>query len=162
MKKIFICIIALLPVLAFAQDTSIPAPFTITGKIGNLGSPARAFLFYQLGANKIIDSSLIVQGSFKFNGNVMDPGQAYLVIDHAGGGSNKLDSKTADALPFFIEKGTTTITSATDSATNAQITGSEVNDFSAYHHKSTSHAGGGSCGTRCAEKYRCLPKCPKR
>jgi peroxiredoxin len=128
MKKIFICIIALLPALAFAQDASVPAPFTITGKIGNLGSPARAFLFYQLGANKIIDSSLIVQGSFKFNGNVMDPGQAYLVIDHAGGGSNKLDSKTADALPFFIEKGTTTITSATDSATNAQITGSEVND----------------------------------
>ena len=128
MRKIFICILALLPVLAFAQTTSIPVPFIINAKIGHLNTPARAYLFYQLGANKIVDSAQITQGSFTFNGNTMDPGQAYLVIDHTGGGSNKLDQKTADALPFFIEKGTLTITSATDSVNKAQVTGSAVND----------------------------------
>jgi len=127
MKKIFIFIIALLPAIAFAQDSSIPAPFIINAKIGSLGSPARAYLFYQLGANKIIDSSLIVQGAFKFNGNVIDPGEAYLVIDHTGGGSSKLDPKSADALSFFIEKGAINVASATDSVTKAQITGSPVN-----------------------------------
>jgi peroxiredoxin len=127
MKKIFVYIITLLPLMAFAQGGPIPAPFIINAKIGHLNGPARAYLFYQLGANKIVDSALIVQGSFSFNGNVMDPGQAYLVIDHTGGGESKLDTKTADALSFFIEKGTLTVTSATDSVAQAQITGSQVN-----------------------------------
>lgn len=127
MKKIFIYVLTFLPLMAFAQGGSLPAPFIINAKIGKLNGPARAYLFYQLGANKIVDSALIVQGSFSFNGNVMDPGQAYLVIDHTGGGESKLDTKTADALSFFIEKGTLTVTSATDSVAQAQITGSQVN-----------------------------------
>jgi len=120
--------LALLPALAFAQDSSVPSPFIINGKVGNLNSPARAYIFYQLGANKVMDSVEIVQGSFKFNGNVMDPGQAYIVIDHTGGGSSKLDNRTADALPFFIEKGTFSINGASDSVAKAQVTGSAVND----------------------------------
>jgi peroxiredoxin len=127
MKKILVYIITLLPLTAFAQGSYVPSPFIINAKVGHLNGPARAYLFYQLGANKIVDSALIVQGSFTFNGNVMDPGQAYLVIDHTGGGESKLDTKTADALSFFIEKGTLTITSATDSVAHAQVTGSEVN-----------------------------------
>jgi len=129
MKKIFVFIIALLPSLAFAQSTlPTPGPFTIQGKVGNLGSPARAYLFYQLGANKVVDSALITQGAFTFTGTAMDPGQAFLVIDHAGLGSSKLDNAKGDILSFFVEKGNMTVTSATDSIAKAKIAGSPVND----------------------------------
>ena len=125
MKKIFFYIIALLPSLAFAQTTST---FTIQGKVGSLNSPVRAYLFYQLGANKIIDSADIIQGSFKFTGSVMDPSQALLVIDHKGLGSAFLDEKSLDGLSLYLEKGTFAVVSTTDSIAKAQITGSTVND----------------------------------
>ncbi|SDS03436.1 Peroxiredoxin [Mucilaginibacter mallensis] len=129
MKKIFVFIIALLPSLAFAQTTSpTVSTFTIQGKVGSLNAPVRAYLFYQLGANKIIDSSEIVQGSFKFSGQVMDPSQALLVIDHKGLGSAYLDEKSLDGLSFYVEKGTMAVVSTTDSIGKAQITGSAVND----------------------------------
>jgi peroxiredoxin len=129
MKKIFLYLIALVPSLAFSQTPAeIPGTFIIQGKVGNLNAPARAYLFYQFGANKVMDSAEIVQGSFSLKGNVMDPGQAVLIIDHKGGGSATLDEKTADGLSFFIEKGAIAITSTTDSVAKAQITGSAVND----------------------------------
>jgi peroxiredoxin len=125
MKKILFYIIALLPSLAFAQTASI---FTIQGKVGSLNSPVRAYLFYQLGGNKIIDSADIIQGSFKFTGSVMDPSQALLVVDHKGLGSAFLDEKSLDGLSLYLEKGTFTVVSTTDSIAKAQITGSTVND----------------------------------
>jgi len=135
MKKIFVYAIALLPSLAFAQaptTTAAPVPtpanFTVQGKIGTLNAPAQAFLFYQLGANKIVDSAQIVQGSFRFSGDVMDPSQAFLIIDHLGLGSSKLDNNSADVLRFFVEKGDMTVTSSTDSVAKAKVTGSAVND----------------------------------
>jgi peroxiredoxin len=125
MKKILFYIIALLPSLAFAQTAST---FTIQGKVGSLNSPVRAYLFYQLGGNKIIDSADIIQGSFKFTGSVMDPSQALLVVDHKGLGSAFLDEKSLDGLSLYLEKGTFTVVSTTDSIAKAQITGSTVND----------------------------------
>jgi peroxiredoxin len=125
MKKILFYIIAFLPSLAFAQTAST---FTIQGKVGSLNSPVRAYLFYQLGGNKIIDSADIIQGSFKFTGSVMDPSQALLVVDHKGLGSAFLDEKSLDGLSLYLEKGTFAVVSNTDSIAKAQITGSPVND----------------------------------
>jgi peroxiredoxin len=125
MKKIFVYIGLLLPSLAFAQST--PGTFNIQGKLGSLNPPARAYLFYQLGANKIVDSAAIIEGSFAFKGEVMDPGQAFLIIDHSGTGSGKFDN-TSDVLSFYVEKATINVTSSTDSVAKAQITGSPVND----------------------------------
>src|ERR1700756_6579 len=116
MKKIFVFLMALLPVMAFAQTpTETPGNFLIQAKVGNLNSPARAYLFYQVGANKVVDSSLIVNGAFSFHGDVLDPNRATMVIDHAGKGVAALDPKTADALTFILSKENITITSATDS-----------------------------------------------
>jgi len=121
--------LALLPAMAFAQTPAeTPGTFDIQGKVGNLNSPIRAYLFYQLGANKVIDSSEIVQGSFSFRGQCMDPSQAFMIIDHKAVGSSRLDNTATDVLTFFVEKGTTTITSVTDSISKAQISGSPVND----------------------------------
>jgi peroxiredoxin len=121
MKKIFCCIIALFPLLASAQDV-----FTVKGQIGKLNAPAKAYLLYQLGANRVLDSAYIVNGSFAITGNVLSPVGAILVIDREGLGITRLD-KSADNLSFYLEKGEISLNSA-DSISKAQITGSAIND----------------------------------
>ena len=83
MKKIFFYIIALLPVVAFAQQEQQQQTFVIKSKIGHLNTPARAYLIYSLGANRVVDSTFINNGSFDFSGQIDNPGGALLVIDKA-------------------------------------------------------------------------------
>lgn len=123
MKKIFVYIVAFFPLLAIAQQ---PAQFEIKGKAGKKTAPARAFLVYQLGANRVIDSAQITNGEFSFKGDVLNPTPALLIIDPLGSGLDKLDA-SADNLSFYVDKGTITI-STTDSISRAQITGSPIND----------------------------------
>jgi peroxiredoxin len=132
MKKIFLFITALLPALAFAQNPAAtavetPQPFTLQTKVGELNLPAKAFLVYRLGANNVIDSTVIVNGNFDFTGTIINPTNAILLIDHKGVGFSNLD-KTTDALSFYIEKGTISIATSTDSVSKAVITGSPIND----------------------------------
>lgn len=121
MKKLFFCLVALIPLLANAQDT-----FTLKGQIGKLNAPAKAYLLYQLGANRVLDSAVIVNGQFSISGNVLNPVGAILVIDRGGVGITKLD-KTADNTTIYLEKGDITL-NTTDSVSKAQITGSPLND----------------------------------
>ena len=123
MKKIFLFILTLLPVLAMAQTTN---NFTIKGKLGNLNAPARAYLLYKQGTNRVVDSAIITNGSFEIKGNVIEPANAALVIDHAGNGIDQLDS-TVDVLTLYIDKGEMTVTGP-DSVAKAKITGSKIND----------------------------------
>jgi len=109
--------------MAFAQE---PLSFEIKSKVGNLNAPSRAYLIYQLGANRVIDSTFITNGSFNFKGQIISPTAAVLVIDRFGFGLNTLDS-TSDNLSFYIDKGEFEITSK-DSLCKAQITGSKIND----------------------------------
>ncbi|WP_183565369.1 TlpA disulfide reductase family protein [Mucilaginibacter sp. SP1R1] len=133
MKKIFFYIAAMLPAMAFAQTSDT---FTINGKLGTTGAPAKVYLIYQLGANNVIDSSNVVNGVFNFKGSVLNPVNATLAVDYKGIGLNKYiqlnypdggPSKTADDLNLFIEKGTLGVTSK-DSISKAQISGSVLND----------------------------------
>src|ERR1035438_2648180 len=123
MKKILLYIIALLPLMAFAQE---PQQFLIKAKVGNLNAPARAYLIYQLGANRVIDSALITNGSFIFKGQIINPSAAVLVIDRNGAGLNSLDT-SADNLNFYVDKGEFEINSK-DSIAKAVIKGSKIND----------------------------------
>jgi peroxiredoxin len=123
MKKIIFYIIGFLPLLAVAQT---PETFVIKSKVGNLNAPAKAYLIYQLGANRVVDSAQITNGNFDFSGQVMSPTSAFLVVDHKGIGFTKLDS-TADVLSFYIDKGEFAVSSP-DRVSNAQITGSKIND----------------------------------
>jgi thiol-disulfide isomerase/thioredoxin len=123
-----------LPLAAFAQappavtSADEPQPFVLRGKIGNLNAPARAYLAYQVGANKYVDSSQIINGDFMFKGDILNPTNASLLIDHIGVGLGRVDS-TADVLNFYIEKGDFSV-AATDSISKGQITGSKINDDS--------------------------------
>lgn len=136
MKKLLFYIFFLLPLATFAQTTDT---FIINGKLGNVTTPAKAHLFYQLGANKVTDSADVVNGAFTFKGEIINPVNATIVINYKGlpldkfletaykyADNGALISKTADDLDFFLEKGTITITSK-DSIDNAQITGSQLN-----------------------------------
>ena len=125
MKKILLYITLLLPVAAFAQE---PETFVLKGKIGALNAPAKAYLAYQVGATKVIDSAVITNGSFSFTGKILNPTNASLLLDHKGTGLIKTDS-TADVLNFYVEKGELSVTSP-DSAYKAVITGSKINDDS--------------------------------
>jgi peroxiredoxin len=125
MKKLLFIIAALLPSLVFAQTGT--ETFTVNGKIGNLNTPAKVYLLHQIGANRIADSAMIVNGSFTITGAVLDPANAFLVLAHHGEGLDKLD-KLTDVSGFFLDKGTMQISSDKDSIYNAKITGSPIND----------------------------------
>src|SRR4051812_11066710 len=99
MKKLFFYILAFLPLLASAQDD-----FVVSAHVGNLNTPAKAYLLYQVGANRVLDSAAIINGTFVIKGNILNPVGAILVIDRAGMGINKLD-RSADNLSFYLEKG---------------------------------------------------------
>ena len=123
MKRIFLFMIALLPLMAFAQE---PQSFLIKAKVGTFNAPAKAYLIYQLGANRVIDTANVTNGSFQFEGKVLNPGASLILMDPNGDGLDRLDS-TADNLSFYIDKGEFAI-NAKDSVAKAQITGSKIND----------------------------------
>jgi thiol-disulfide isomerase/thioredoxin len=127
MKKLFFLLTALSPIFATAQ---IGGTFTIKGKAGSLNAPAQVYLLYQLGANKVADSSAVVNGDFSFTGNTLNPVNAFLVMDHKGVGMAKLEEAKADVFTFFLDKGEATITTA-DSISKAKITGSLINEENA-------------------------------
>jgi peroxiredoxin len=125
MKRLFFLITALLPTLAFAQTAT--KNFTINGKAGIVTTPAWAYLFYQVGANKVVDSALVINGNFIITGNIPVPSNALLVIDHKGTGIAKLGN-TPDLLNLWLDKGTTNVTTDKDLIKDAAITGSVIND----------------------------------
>ncbi|RFZ83217.1 AhpC/TSA family protein [Mucilaginibacter terrenus] len=134
MKNFFLGLIALLPAVAFAQNSQ---PFTVKGKVGNINAPAMAYLAYRLGANTVTDSVVLKNGEFVFTGEVMNPVNATLMLDYKGLGFQKYVQQNfpqggmpiagADYLPFYVEKGIINLV-ATDSLKNAKITGSKLND----------------------------------
>jgi peroxiredoxin len=125
MKKTYILLLSVLvPVALWAQDQA----YTITGKIGNLNSPATIYLAYKKDGKNMVDSTSVANGVFTLKGMVQDPIYATLVVDHAGVGFRSLQ-RGADMMKFYVEKGNITITSP-DSACRANIEGSRLNkDF---------------------------------
>jgi peroxiredoxin len=130
MKKLILSIVALLPAMAFAQAPADNA-FTVKGKIGKVTTPAWVYLLYRAGANKVVDSVSIVDGSFSISGSIPSPSNSLIIIDHKGIGLTKLGN-SADALEFMLDKGTTNINAEKDSIKYAAITGSEINDEDKY------------------------------
>ncbi len=129
-NKLIYGLLALLPFGAAAQTGG---SFTIKGKVGNLNPPARAYLFYQLGADKVLDSATITNGNFEITGNIFNPVNAGIVIDHKGVGMANLATQSSataqpDALSLYLDKGAIQVTSVTDSVKKAEITGSLIND----------------------------------
>lgn len=125
MKKLLLLFMAFCPLLASAQTDSV----TIMGQIGTVSTPAKAYLAYQLGANRVLDSAFVTNGLFSFKESILVPVSAKLLLDHNGLGPNPPTGDKYDLLTLYLEKGRITIT-GTDSIATAKISGSPINaDF---------------------------------
>ncbi|MFC3559235.1 redoxin domain-containing protein [Pedobacter jamesrossensis] len=129
MKRSKLILLAiLLPFISFAQV----ANFSLTGKIGNLNKPAMAYIDYMDNGVSHEDSVALVNGSFKFMGNVSGYAYARMALDHTGEGKGKA-VYTGDVIYFYFGKEQVTITSK-DSLENAVFSGSKVyQEYDAYN-----------------------------
>jgi len=120
MKKLLLIALVLAPAALQAQ-----VKFTLKGKVGADSAPAKAFLLYRNGDKTVTDSTNINNGTFEFNGTIVQPTMARLIIDHKGIGLAKTTS-SADMNIMYLDAGITTIMSK-DSLKRAEIPGSKIN-----------------------------------
>ncbi|TWV95143.1 TlpA disulfide reductase family protein [Chitinophaga pinensis] len=126
MKKTFLLFAALIPMLAKSQSKNT---FTITGKIGNLNAPARVYLDWTdvlNGSGGKEDSADVVNGTFKFTGEMNGIATCRMALAHNGDGKMKA-VYTGDVIYFNFGTENFTITSK-DSLANAVFKGSKVHD----------------------------------
>jgi len=120
--KLLLFLAVLAPVWGIAQET-----FHLQCKVGNLNSPAKAYLMYRENGKQVFDSAQISNGAFEFKGKVIVPTEAYIRINHDGVPDNPVIKPKYDVIAFFVENKTITIT-GTDSIAKATVTGSKLND----------------------------------
>jgi peroxiredoxin len=120
----------LLPFAASAQKTN----FSITGHIGKLDKPAKAYIDYMDNGSSHEDSSVVINGTFKFVGNVSGITTSRMAFDHTGQGKqHAIYAPNADVVYIYFGKENMVYTSA-DSLVNSKVTGSKVYDeFQAYN-----------------------------
>lgn len=125
MKKFIVFALAAIPSAIMAQED-----FTISGKAGDLNSPAKAFISYRNESGLVLDSADVKNGSFVFNGSVNQPTRGMLFLMHEGGDIR--ESEDPDRLEFYLEKGNIKITTS-DSLVNAIVESGALNqEFNAY------------------------------
>jgi len=116
MKNKLILGLLLLPFFGMAQNG-----YTVSGHLSKLKTPAKAFLvLLKNGAWTEVDSSVILQGKFRFEGKVEEPQNALIAIK---GTSGKGGGANADTQGFFLENSAITA-QGTDAMSTAKISGS--------------------------------------
>jgi len=120
MKKSILTVLLFSPAVLLAQQGN----YSVTGTVGKLNGPARAYLSYRTESGSVIDSANIQQGSFSFKGTITNPIKASLIIAHDGESLRKL--RDPDILSLYLELTTITI-NGKDSVYNASVSGSSLN-----------------------------------
>lgn len=118
-KKVIITALAVVPLWGWAQEA-----FTVSGKVGTLSAPAKAYIVYTDNGNRVLDSANIEEGAFTFTGTVSEPTLANLAIDHEGVGVQQLTNP--DLVNIYLEKGQIEVKSP-DSLSNATLSGTNLN-----------------------------------
>jgi len=129
MKKMLILAAILAPGWMFAQS----GKYTLTIKLHTSATPVKAYLVENYGWNnqQVLDSATFNKGAFRFSGQLEEPVNVHVLIDHTGKDFTTW-KKTADVNDCYLEKGAIEIT-GTDSLKNAKITGGPVNsDYQRY------------------------------
>jgi peroxiredoxin len=122
MKKTLIWIALALPLMATAQKK-----FSITGKVGALNTPAMAYLDYTNLGESHQDSVAIVNGNFKFSGDMSGISSARMAIGRNGKGKGYSIYVEKDVIYLYFSAEQMVIDSK-DSLINASIKGSKIND----------------------------------
>lgn len=118
-KKMLMCSVAILPTIIFAQEQ-----YTIKGKVGNLNSPAKVYMQYREKGQEKLDSAVIANGEFKFNGVVDEPSQAYLILSPEGKALRQLQGP--DFGSVYLSKGVISVVGNT--LKEAKVSGNSIND----------------------------------
>ena len=122
MKRFLILPALFASFLAVAQNK----PFTMAGKLGALNKPAMVYLDYMDNGEGHADSALLVDGKFKFTGQIKSNAYARMALDHTGEGKNKA-VYTGDVIYFYFGPENITVNSR-DSLATAVFTGSKIYD----------------------------------
>src|SRR5690606_8924681 len=117
-KNILIGALVVLPFFAAGQEK-----FTIKAEVGNASAPAKAYLVYFDGEQKV-DSAVVTGGKFTFQGQVSMPGQAVLALDTEGLGFTQLTDP--DRVSLFLEEGEITV-KGSDLLSTAVLGGTPLN-----------------------------------
>lgn len=115
MKKLISLLLAVAPVMAFAQEN-----YTIKAQIAPKLGANKALISYRIDGKVTSDSTTVTNGAFTFSGQVPDITQARLVVKYAN------NPKKPDALMVYLVNGTTLVNSL-DSLSKATVTGTKVN-----------------------------------
>lgn len=110
-----------LPIVSFAQQG-----YKIKCTVGTLNPPAKAYLIYNIGDNKFLDSTTIINGQFVFEGEVSSPKEANILVKHNDIPDNPIMRPVRDVIAFYIENEDISII-ASDSIKNGKLVGSELN-----------------------------------
>jgi peroxiredoxin len=110
------------PLPLAAQQT-----YTIKGSVGKLNPPAMAYLTYRVDGKRILDSTEIKNGQFRFSGNAVGIREAHIRVKHSNEEHNPVTRPQEDVLAFFLENRTIAVT-AKDSIHNALVKGSPTHE----------------------------------
>ncbi|MDT0677958.1 TlpA disulfide reductase family protein [Autumnicola musiva] len=132
MKKIFFIVAScLLIIIACKDDKSSEAAavegFVIQGKMDTLQPSSMALLSYKQNDSTYLDSTMVKDGKFQFEGEVAHPDNANISIRHGNEFPEK--SWNRDTYSFYIENSEIEIT-ASDSIKKAEIKGSKLTNQS--------------------------------
>ncbi|MBD1386886.1 AhpC/TSA family protein [Mucilaginibacter rigui] len=117
MKRCFLLLATLLPLLAFAQK-----PFTIAGDVKPFKNGDRVYLSYRENGKLYIDSTIVNNGYFKFSGSITGLGIGYICRNDSPLTADILH----DAVTLYIQPGNISVTTQ-DSLRYATIEGTPLN-----------------------------------
>ena len=118
----FLCnALLLLPALAQAQTGN----FIVKGTVGAPGDVTKAYLSHAVNQKWVTDSVAVKNGRFEFRGPLSEPVRASIGFGHSGMSQWKSHDVRRDI--FYLENGTVVV-STPDSATNATVRGTPVNE----------------------------------
>jgi peroxiredoxin len=121
MKKLLIAILTASPAVLFAQD----GVYTIKGSLAT-AAPAKVYLSRAVKNSVVLDSVMVKDGTFHFEGLVQGPAPAQLILAHAGTAAANAYANP-DRLSLYLDK-EEIIIQGKDSIKNATISGSAINE----------------------------------
>lgn len=118
--------------LLSACGTASSNHFTLEGKIGKLNTPARIYFDYVSEEGKQLDSVLLADGNFKFEGDIDCPVFSRLILDYDGHGMQDA-VRRGNIYLLYIDRGKNIVWSE-DSLHHLQIDDSPVQkEYEAYN-----------------------------
>ncbi|SMC94072.1 TlpA disulfide reductase family protein [Pedobacter africanus] len=118
MKKL-VPILLMLPFLGVAQK-----PFSINGNVKGLKTGDKVYLTDR---GQLSDSAMVSNGTFKFNGTIADPAQAWLFLNKNPFLKRPEKGEKVDMISLYIEPGQISI-AAPDSLSKSVISGTPINE----------------------------------